>query len=109
MNTPVKSVKLLAKELRHRAEVKLTKQTVPSDFAAQKMLHELQVHQIKLEMQNEELHQAQETQKLHYCYTELFEFAPIGYFSFDVNAIINQVNFRGARVLSELTWSINSF
>jgi diguanylate cyclase (GGDEF)-like protein/PAS domain S-box-containing protein len=99
MNTPVKLVKLLAKELRHRAEVKLTKQAVPSDFAAQKMLHELQVHQIKLEMQNEELHQAQETQKLHYRYTELFEFAPIGYFSFDVNAIINQVNFRGARVL----------
>ncbi|WP_259364521.1 MULTISPECIES: EAL domain-containing protein [unclassified Colwellia] len=99
MNSPVKSVKLLAKELRHRAEVKLTKQTVPSDSAAQKMLHELQVHQIELEMQNEELHQAQRTQKLHYRYTELFEFAPIGYFSFDVNAIINQVNFRGASLL----------
>jgi diguanylate cyclase (GGDEF)-like protein/PAS domain S-box-containing protein len=99
MNTPVKSVELLAKELRHRAEVKLTKKTAPNDSAAQKMLHELQVHQIELEMQNEELHQAQKTQKLHYRFTELFEFAPIGYFSFDINTIINQVNFRGAKLL----------
>jgi len=99
MNSPLKSVNLTAKELRHRAEIKLTKTTVPSDSAAQKMLHELQVHQIELQMQNEELHQAQITKKLHYRYTELFEFAPIGYFSFDVNAIINQVNFRGANLL----------
>ncbi len=99
MNMSVKSVNLMAKELRYRAEVKLTKQILPSDSAAQKMLHELQVHQIELEMQNEELHRAQKTQELHYRYTELFEFAPIGYFSFDVNAMINQVNFRGAKLL----------
>jgi diguanylate cyclase (GGDEF)-like protein/PAS domain S-box-containing protein len=85
-------------------EAKMKKQTVIkqtdlSDYAAKKMLHELQVYQIELEMQNEELKQARLTEKLHYRYTELFEFAPIAYFAFDQNGIINQVNRRGAGLL----------
>jgi len=104
MKTPPKSTKLSRKTLRRRAEAKLqaqteNRQTSPSDYATKKMLHELQVHQIELEMQNEELKQARIAERLHYRYTELFEFAPIAYFSFDSNGVINQVNLRGASLL----------
>ncbi|ABM04824.1 diguanylate cyclase/phosphodiesterase with PAS/PAC sensor(s) [Psychromonas ingrahamii 37] len=104
MKTPAKSTKLSSKTLRRRAEAQLKtqteiKQTIPSDYAAKKMIHELQVHQIELEMQNEELKQARIAEKLHYRYTELFEFAPIGYFSFNLKGVINQVNLRGASLL----------
>ncbi|MFT6924836.1 MAG: diguanylate cyclase (GGDEF)-like protein/PAS domain S-box-containing protein [Psychromonas sp.] len=104
MKKPVKSTKLSGKMLRRRAEAQLktqtkNSQTVPSDYAAKKMLHELQVHQIELEMQNEELRQARITERLHYRYTELFEFAPIAYFSFDLHGGINQINLRGASLL----------
>ena len=104
MKTPPKSTMLSTKELRKLAEAQLKKQATSkqsdvSDYAAKKMLHELQVHQIELEMQNEELKQARITEKLHYRYTELFEFAPIAYFAFDQKGIINQVNRRGASLL----------
>jgi len=104
MKTPTKSTKLSSKTLRRRAEAQLKtqteiRQTIPSDYETKKMLHELQVHQIELEMQNEELKQARITDRLHYRYTELFEFAPIAYFSFDLNGVINQVNLRGASLL----------
>ncbi|ABM03616.1 diguanylate cyclase/phosphodiesterase with PAS/PAC sensor(s) [Psychromonas ingrahamii 37] len=104
MKTPAKSTKLSSKTLRQRAEAQLKtqteiKQTIPSDYAAKKMIHELQVHQIELEMQNEELKQARITEKLYYRYTELFEFAPIAYFSFNLKGVVNQVNLRGASLL----------
>jgi diguanylate cyclase (GGDEF)-like protein/PAS domain S-box-containing protein len=102
MNTAPKSP---TKKLRRRAEARLKKQTglkraaASSADAVKKTLHELQVHQIELEMQNEELQQARITERLHYRYTELFEFAPISYFSFGLDGIINQVNLRGASLL----------
>ncbi|PKH03853.1 diguanylate cyclase [Psychromonas sp. MB-3u-54] len=104
MKTPAKSTKRSSKTLRQRAEAQLktqsvSRKTIPSDYEAKKILHELQVHQIELEMQNEELKQARITEKLHYRYTELFEFAPIAYFSFDLKGVINQVNLRGASLL----------
>ena len=104
MKTTPKSAKLSTKVLRERAEAKLKKQTSDtqspsSDYEAKKMLHELQVHQIELEMQNEELKQARITERLYYRYTELFEFAPIAYFVFDLNGMISQVNLRGASLL----------
>ncbi|MBB1477177.1 EAL domain-containing protein [Shewanella sp. SG41-3] len=104
MKTTPKSAKPSTKVLRERAEAKLKKQTSDtqspsSDYEAKKMLHELQVHQIELEMQNEELKQARITERLYYRYTELFEFAPIAYFVFDLNGMISQVNLRGASLL----------
>ncbi|UCX04931.1 sensor domain-containing protein [Shewanella glacialimarina] len=104
MKTTPKSVKQSTNTLRERAEAKLKNQTrdtqsTPSDYEAKKMLHELQVHQIELEMQNEELKQARITERLYYRYTELFEFAPIAYFVFDLNGIISHVNLRGASLL----------
>ena len=104
MIIPLKSARGATKALRQCAEAQLKKQTGQkktnlSDSAIKKVLHELQVHQIELEMQNEEIQQARQTEKLHYRYTELFEFAPIAYFAFDLHGIITQVNLRGATLL----------
>jgi diguanylate cyclase (GGDEF)-like protein/PAS domain S-box-containing protein len=103
MITP-QSPKLSAKEARKIAEAKVLAEqdsnpAIPSEVESKKILHELQVHQIELMMQNEELQQARITERSHYRYTELFEFAPIAYFVFDVSGIISQVNLRGASLL----------
>jgi diguanylate cyclase (GGDEF)-like protein/PAS domain S-box-containing protein len=64
------------------------------------MLHELQVHQIELEMQNEALYEARHAEQLALQrYTEFFDFAPIGYFILDPTSEITQVNLRGANLL----------
>jgi diguanylate cyclase (GGDEF)-like protein/PAS domain S-box-containing protein len=104
MSTIPSSPKLSSKDLRAQAEAQWEKQTdnnqtLHSEEDIQKLLHELQVHQIELEMLNAELREVRIAERLHYRYTELFEFAPIAYFAFDKNSIINQVNLRGASLL----------
>lgn len=90
---------------RAQAELQLAKHP-QADLAraatAEKMLHELQVHQIELEMQNEELRQAHVAiEESRDRYLDLFEFAPIGYFTLDANNLIAEVNFVGAALLGE--------
>jgi diguanylate cyclase (GGDEF)-like protein/PAS domain S-box-containing protein len=108
MNNPTQPTKRLAKlspqELREFAEIQVkknkdNKQAALNEASGQKLLHELQVHQIELEMINDELQQARITEQLHYRYTELFEFAPIAYFVFDLRGKITQVNLRGVNLL----------
>ena len=54
-----------------------------------KLLHELQVHQIELEMQNEELILANEAAETALKkYTMLYDFAPMGYFTLEADGII---------------------
>jgi PAS domain-containing protein len=56
-------------------------------------VHELQVHQIELEMQNEDLRRVQnELEKARNSFSDLYDFAPIGYFTFDKKGLILQVN-----------------
>ena len=66
----------------------------------QKLVHELQVHQIELEMQNEALQRSQmETAESHRKYTDLYDFAPVGYFTFDKRGHIIEANVTGASML----------
>ena len=92
-------------QLREDAEARLTNSNKRSAselsfLDTQKLLHELQVHQSELEMQNESLREARDSEdRALYRYTELFDFAPIGYFVLDPSSRIKQVNLRGASLL----------
>ena len=94
--------KATAAELRRTAEEELQKRTTGlksprTDEATQKLVHELEVHQIELEMQNEELIQARaEVDRTLDMYTDLYDFAPVGYFTLDHAGIIKAVNISGA-------------
>lgn len=92
-------------ELRFRAEKRLQKHmqkvTAPASLAElQRIVHELDVHQIELEMQNEELKQARsELESFLVQYTDLYDFAPVGYFTLNISGLIMQVNLTGSRML----------
>ena len=90
--------------LRQRAEAQLRKQptdrrkTPPEE--ARRLLHELQVHQIELEMQNEELRRAQqEIETSRAKYVDLFDFAPVGYLTISETGIILEANLTAANLL----------
>jgi PAS domain S-box-containing protein len=64
------------------------------------LVHELQVHQIELEMQNEELRRAQaELEASRAKHSDLYDFAPVGYFTFDKQGLILDANLTAAREL----------
>ncbi|MCI1189097.1 PAS domain S-box protein [Hymenobacter sp. DH14] len=66
----------------------------------QRLVQELQVHQIELEMQNEELLLAQaEAEQARTRYVDLYEFAPVGYFSLSEVGAIEQLNLCGSQLL----------
>jgi PAS domain S-box-containing protein len=66
----------------------------------QRLVHELQVHQIELELQNEELMQVRaELEMALDQYTDLYDFAPVGYFTLGRDGTILQVNLSGASLL----------
>jgi PAS domain S-box-containing protein len=90
-------------KLRQRAEAALRGQPVdlvgmpPKEI--EDLLHELQVHQVELKMQNEELRQAQQAlEASRDQYVDLYHFAPAGYCTLDRNGIILEAN----QMLSEM-------
>lgn len=100
------------KNLREKAEKRL-KEKESSEYALSmeadknKLLHELQVHQIELEMQNEELQQAyQAAEKALKKYTMLYDLSPMGYFSLTPEGAITDLNFTGADMLGERRFSL---
>lgn len=65
-----------------------------------RLQHELQVHQIELEMQDEALRQAQITlEESRDSYVDLYEFAPIGYVTLGASGLISKINLTGAALL----------
>jgi PAS domain S-box-containing protein len=98
-----------AAELRRRAEERLKERQeskrpgreVPgATEGAERLIQELQIHQIELEMQNEELRKSRvEVEALLDQYTDLYDFAPAGYFTLDREGMIRRVNLTGATLL----------
>lgn len=92
-------------ELRRRAENYLVAQGSEENVSRtvvemQSLLHELQVHQIELEMQNTELREARdEVENALEKYTDLYDFAPVGYLTLDRDGVIHAVNLSGAGLL----------
>jgi len=92
----------LRQTLRTEAE-KLVSSLSPAEATAQPaevLLHELLVHKIELEMQNEELRRAQATiEEARDRYLDLYEFAPIGYITITREGLISEINLTGATLL----------
>jgi PAS domain S-box-containing protein len=91
-------------ELRRRAEeenAKSQKNAEPlSPEEAQRVLHELRVHQIELEMQNEELRTSQvELDAARVRYFDLYDLAPVGYFTISEHSLILEANLTAAIML----------
>lgn len=94
-----------ANEVRRQAEEQVRKKKEErraprTEAETQRLLHELEVHQLELEMQNAELRLAREELEVSLAkYAELYDFAPVGYFTFDAGGLIREVNLTGAHLL----------
>jgi PAS domain S-box-containing protein len=94
-------------ELYHRAELQLRKRRRKCLSAAagavtdaRRLRHELEVHQIELEMQNEELKESRNRmERLLEKFEDFYDFAPVGYFSITEPGVIVEVNLTGAALL----------
>ncbi|SDP46896.1 PAS domain S-box-containing protein [Rhodoferax sp. OV413] len=97
-----------AEDLRQRAE-DLAQNALPglqhsphamSLEAMRKTLHELQVHQIELEMQNDELRRTQELLDVARArYFDLYDLAPVGYCTVDAHGLVLEANIAAAKLL----------
>jgi len=89
-------------QLRIKAQTQLEETECASQQSADydKLVHELHIHQIELEMQNDELLRTQdklETACAHY--SELYDFAPVGYLNLNADGFVIDLNFTAARLL----------
>jgi PAS domain S-box-containing protein len=115
-----------AAELRRHAEERLREKTVAAQpprtkEATQRLVNELEVYQLEMETQNSELRRVQEElenqqvelemqneelklvqeelENSRNKFSELYDFAPVGYFTFDTAGLIRNVNLTGAQLL----------
>jgi PAS domain S-box-containing protein len=95
-------------KLRAEAERRFASEppTHATGLPSAEILHELQVHQIELEMQNEELRRVQvELEEANERYAKLYDFvyhfAPVGYFTVSKDGLIRDANLTGAALLGQ--------
>jgi len=91
-------------DLRQQAEAKLIKRkkspATDANADTLRLIHELEVHRIELEMQNEELRQAKaELESTLSQYAELYAFASAGYFTLTRDGTIRRANLTGAKLM----------
>jgi len=92
--------------LRKRAEKPLREsgtaaRPIPKDDVLE-LIHELEVHQVELDMQNEELRRSHsEIEQARKKYFDLYDLAPVGYVSLDRNGCIREINLTGALIIGQ--------
>ncbi|MDD2337061.1 MAG: ATP-binding protein [Geobacteraceae bacterium] len=92
-------------DLRSRAEEEFKSKMADMDLPRSeeemlKLVHDLQIHQIELEMQNDELRRSEEELMVaRDKFSFLYDFAPMGYFTLDRETVIRTVNLAGATLL----------
>jgi signal transduction histidine kinase/CheY-like chemotaxis protein len=92
-------------ELRRVAEARLREQhreppQPPTEGETRRLLHELQVHQIQLEMQNEEVQRARNEMEAGFeKYSDLYDFAPVGYLTLDPAGAVQEANLASAALI----------
>ncbi len=97
-NESAQDLRRRAEELFRTSEVLIPEFTSPEE--TKRLLHELQVHQIELEMQNEELRLAnEELNALQARYFDLYDLAPVGYLTIDESGRIKESNIAAATML----------
>lgn len=104
-----KNLEIKVSELREKAEERLNQamksiEALPDEKAIglKSLVHELQVHQIELEMQNEELRAIQiKLEQSKNEYSNLYDFAPVGYLTIDTKGIIQGVNLTACAMLQQ--------
>lgn len=89
--------------LREEAEVRLSDAPATTErlrYSNKKILHELQVHQVELEMQNEALRQSQmEIDDARVRYLDLFDLAPVSYCTVSMQGLVLQANLAAGALL----------
>jgi diguanylate cyclase (GGDEF)-like protein/PAS domain S-box-containing protein len=88
--------------MRKAAEVQLAHTPIKLVYrqSPKQLLHDLQVHQIELEMQNDELRRAMVViEEMRDSYVDLYEMAPVGYLTLSREGRINKLNLTGAALL----------
>jgi diguanylate cyclase (GGDEF)-like protein/PAS domain S-box-containing protein len=93
------SLRKKAERVAKKKKISLAKEK--SSLNNDQMLHELMVHQIELEMQNDELQRLHlEMEESRNKYSDLYDFAPISYFTIDYTGIIQELNYAASSLLA---------
>ncbi len=94
-----------AAELRRQEKAQLSAERsaikkLPFLEDTERLVHELQVHQIELEMQNDELRRVHKDLEVsRACYFDLYDLAPVGYLSLSEKGLILEANLTAASLL----------
>jgi len=103
MNDPRRPDKAASLRQQAEEEIRALEDLAEAPIGAdetRRLLHELRVHQIELEMQNQELRRAQEQLEASRArYVDLYDFSPVGYVTLSVEGLILQANLTAATLL----------
>ena len=97
---PERDARTLRQQAEAQAHDRVNSVEHVSDADAHRLVHELQVHEIELAMQNEQLRASQaDVESLRARYTDLFDFAPTGYLTLSRDCTINDANLKAGSLL----------
>ena len=100
MNRPARDPDQLRRSAELRLKQKQTSEHPPAEADLRRMQHELQVHQIELEIQNEELCAARaELEANLKRYQDLFDAAPVSYFTLNAEGVVVDLNLTAAKLV----------